>query len=223
MSLVRPMFTFLRRSMLALALLSVPALTMTGCALLGTEDDPLAFAVPFTFTIPADLPILYPTELINGGQVAADSQSVPLHVLVPLPSIPSLLPGGGLSNNQVITRVEIVSITATIDNNTLNIPIEPIQVRVGDSNDTWATAVLAAETAQLPPGFTGEEEGEAVAANREAAGELLASGDAKIGFGTEWLLNEGDIPEGRAGLRLSVKFRAIVSPLGAASSFIPGL
>jgi hypothetical protein len=223
MSSVMPMYTFLRRSLLSLALLSVPAFTMTGCNLLGTEDDPLAFAVPFTFTFPAELPIVYPTELISGGQVAADSQSVPLHFLIPMPSIPELLPGGGLSNSEVITRVEIVSITATIDNNTLNIPIEPIQVRVGDSNDTWATAILAAETAQLPAGFTGEEEGDAVAANQENAGALLANGGAKIGFGTEWLLNEGDIPEGRAGLRLSIKFRAIVSPLGAANQFIPGL
>ena len=217
------MFTSLRSTLFALALLSVPAMTMTGCELLGGEEDPLAFSVPFTFTFPAELPIVYPTELINGGEIADDSQSVPLHIMIPMPSIPELLPSGQMSNSDVITRVEIVSITATIDNNTLNIPIEPIQVRVGDSNDTWGTAILAAETIQLPPGFTGEEEGEAVAANQDDAGELLARGGAKIGFGTEWLLNEGDIPEGRAGLRLSIKFRAIVSPLSAAGGFLGGL
>jgi hypothetical protein len=221
--MVKPMFVSLRSTLFALALLSVSATTMTGCELLGGEEDPLAFAVPFTFTFPADLPIVYPTELINGGEISDDSQSVPLHILIPMPSIPELLPSGQMSNSDVITRVEIVSITATIDNNTLNIPIEPIQVRVGDSGDTWRTAILAAETAQLPPGFTGEEEGQAVAANQDEAGELLARGGAKIGFGTEWLLNEGDIPEGRAGLRLSIEFRAIVSPLSAAGDFLSGL
>jgi hypothetical protein len=206
--------TRLLRSLLCVAGLAMTPL-MSGCEWLGDDDDPFAVAVPFNFTALPSLPIRYPSsELIDGSEAGNDgTRRVPLYVYIPIPEA-NFFPDS-ISDLDLVERVEVVSVTVTVDENSLTIPIEAVEVRVGRSGDSWREADVAATTAQLPPGFVGEEVGEAVAANQRSLGEVIADGGAKIGFGTEWLLNEGDLPTGSANMKVEIQFRAIVSATGA--------
>jgi hypothetical protein len=207
----------------ALAALVLSTLS-TGCNWLD-GDDPLSFSVPITIPLPGPLPIQYPDENLypNPEWLDNDRDRGRTAIAIPLPAavdIPSFMPGG-VSNNQVITRVDVDNLLVTVEDNTLNIPIEPFEVRVGIEGQRWREMTPAARTEQVAPGVTGEVPGSAVEDNRIEVGELLASGEARMRLGTEWVLNEGDPPSGRARVRGSLRLRVRVSPLGAVGGLSP--
>lgn len=166
----------------------------------------------FTVTLPGSLPIFYPSQdLINGAQIGSDGvRRVPLHT----PMIPfnlSSIAGFEVGGIRAIERIELVSLDVDVENNTLNIPIEPIEIRFGrPGGGGWDNALPAAASAPLQPGFTGEAEGEIIAQNDAEVTELLTELDLTFGIGTEWVLNEGDIPEGRANVKVSMTIRVVV-------------
>ena len=166
----------------------------------------------FTVSLPGSLPIFYPSQgLIDGAQIGSDGvQRVPLHTpMIPLDL--SSLAGFEVGGIRAIERIELVSLDVDVENNTLNIPIEPIEVRFGRAGGGgWDSALPAAATAPLQPGFTGEAEGEIVAQNDAEVTALLTELDLTFGIGTEWVLNEGDVPEGRANVKVSMTIRVVV-------------
>ncbi len=195
--------TKLVAGMLATAALTVPSL---GCNEL--EDAIDLNLPPFDVPIPVPLPVIYPSaEELDGIPTGANGDRT-----IELPPIyannidlsafaPSI--GGG----SVIDSVEIVGVTLTIEDNSLDVPIQPIDIRVGEAQATFDTALGVALSDELPPRFAGEHQAPIITTNQAAVGDILAGAAFGVGMRTQ-LVIPPDLPAGgRATARLKLRMR----------------
>lgn len=191
-------------------LLIAPTPLMASCDLLSDPKELLTFNVDTTIEVPGALPIIYPsTQQIADLPVNANGerefQLPAVYFPVPLPSEVS---------NGLIERVEINTVTLTIANNTLDVPIEPIELRVGGPGTTYESADTAAISVTLPPGFNGASEAEIAEQNRTRIGTIIAGADFSMGMTTSFVIPAGAPPAGgSADARFTLGLRFVVSPL----------
>lgn len=192
------------------------ALAISSCELFGDPNEALILDVPVSVTLPQALPILYPSSSqIADLPVGSDGRRVyelppayvtDLDVVALDPSVAEIA--------DRIEGVEIAGVDVTIVANSLDVPIEPIEIRVGEAGQPWASALPAAVTDTLPVGFEGETQASIVADNRSMVAEELGTLRFGMGVGTYFVIPEGELPSGgRANARFTVRIILKVSPL----------
>ena len=192
------------------------ALALPSCELFGDPSEALVLDVPVSVTLPQPLPILYPSaRQIADLPVGSDGRRV---YEVP-PAYISDLDIVALDSEveQIADRIEgieIAGVDVSISANSLDVPIEPIEIRVGQAGQPWSAALPTAVTDTLPIGFEGDTQAALVADNRDMVTEELGTLRFGLGVGTYFVIPEGDLPSGgRANAEFTVRLILKVSPL----------
>ncbi len=162
----------------------------------------------FTVSLP-EFPVAYPLEFLPDGDAITQEQRVPFNT----PMVGFDLSAATEFNVQGINlfeRIELVGMEIIVDENTLNIPMEAVEIRFGGPGESYGQAVTAAATDPITPGTTGTIQAEVIAQNDAEVTALLTGGNFRFGLGTEWVLNEGPLPEGRATMKIRITIRAVV-------------
>ena len=195
------------------ALLALSTLTLASCELFEDTEDLLAVNIPLEYEIPTALPIIVPgSEAIanlpvQNGEIVVNIP--PVYVPIDLAGQDDRLSGGA----SVVKSVQIVGMDMTIDENTLDIPIQPIELRIGTPDQDFDQALPVAITNELAPGFTGTDVAEIIAQNSEAAGETVADLAFGMGMGTQLIIPEDNIPEGgQANARFTLRLNIKIAP-----------
>lgn len=198
------------RSFFAVSLLTVP---MSGCSFFDEASDVFGINIPITIPIPVPLPIVYPSvDQLDGVPTGVNGSRTWEIPAVYASNINLSDYSPSISGNSIIDSIEITSVTLKVNNNTLEVPIEPIEIRVGDGGGTYETALPAARTAQLAAGFTGEHVAVAIPENQAAVGDILAGLNFGIGMQTQ-LVIPADFPGGgQATVQLELKLRVRIAP-----------
>jgi hypothetical protein len=198
---------------LILAASLAAALTSTGCEWLqdegrGVLGQYVTLQREFTISLP-QFPVAYPTEFLPDGDAITEPQRVPFNT----PMVGFDLSSAtefDVQGIDVIDRIELASMEILVDENTLNIPMEAIEIRFGGDGQNYSQAVTAAATDPITPGTTGTIQGEVIAQNNSQVTALLTGGNFRFGLGTEWVLNEGPLPEGRATIKIRMTIRVVI-------------
>lgn len=189
------------------------ALSTTGCEWLQEEGKGILgqyidLEREFTISLP-EFPVAYPVEFLPDGDAITQEQRVPFNT----PMIGFDLSAAtefDVQGIDLIDRIELASMEIIVDENTLNIPMEAVEIRFGAPGESYAQAVTAAATDPITPGMTGTIQGEVIAQNDAEVTALLTGGDFRFGLGTEWVLNEGPLPQGRATMKIRMTIRVVI-------------
>lgn len=214
---------FARAFRLLLLCAALP-LALSSCdSVLGEDFGTVTY--PLTYEVRDALPIRYPPtsvmqQLQNDGE---DRYPIQFYIPVDLSGQASWL-----TNSSVVDEVRITGVTMRIEDNSLTVPIEPVELRVGEGsdqrfvvpgtrNDSFEGALQVAVTetiaVQSPP-FSGTVEADIVEGNTSAAGQRIAQLNFGIGMGTEFVVPEGNIPEGgSANARFTLEMQFVINPL----------
>ena len=175
----------------------------------GSPDELSTVRIPVTFTLPERLPIAMPDAVTvaampvdaNGNRFLATCTTASPDPLDPcLPpvyvgdmNLAELDETGQLASAEgTIDSIEISGVTLNVLENTMNVEMQPIEIRIGGPVADYFTALAAANTPIVPAGTTGPVEGSAVEANRAAVGQELGDFEFGMGMGTT-LLIPGDV------------------------------
>ena len=177
----------------------------------GSADELSTLRIPIIFTLPERLPIMMPDETTIAG-IPADangdrflptcSSASPSEICLPPiyvgdMNLTQFDTSGRLSDAEGFIRaIEISSVTLNVLSNTMNVEMQPIEIRIGDQTGDFYSALTAANTPIIPVGTVGELEGSIVEANRTAIGENLGDFDFGMGMGSTVFIPNGVIPNG---------------------------
>lgn len=200
-----------RRSFLVAAL----ALTFlsAGCGeLFGDPNELLAVNIPVTISAPFSLPVQVPSTGLEQYPTLDDGsiELPPIEIYQPI-DLSSYT--GEVSSPDQIDSITIEAVTAIVEGNTLNIPIAPIELRVGAQEDDFDSALVVAITDEIPPGFNGEQPATVIEDNREAAGERIADVQFGMGFGVQMVIPAGVVPSGDATISFELDLNIKIKPL----------
>jgi len=197
-----------------LTILALVAWTAPGCELFGDPDELLAINVPITYTVPQTLVISIPDQSIIGDRPQGADETWTIDIPpVYLPDINLAEMDSRLSRGaSIVDRVEIVGVRLDVSNNSLNVPIQPITLRVGSPSASYESALDVAVTQTLQPGFTGSSEATIVDTNRIAAGEALGNLQFGMGMGTSLVVPAGVTPQGSANADLTLSLNIRIKP-----------
>lgn len=188
------------------------SLSTSGCDVL---QDTIGLNLPaFDVPIPVPLPIVYPSaEVIEGTPTGVNGERTIELPPVYANNIDLSQFAPSISGNSVIDSVEIIGMTLTIEENSLDVPIQPIEIRIGDGNGDFDNALRSAITAELAPGFEGEHQATIVPENLGPIGDTLAGLQFGIGMRTSIVIPAGELPAGgRATARLKLRMQVRVAP-----------
>jgi len=195
------------------ALLALSTMTLASCELFEDTEDLLAINIPLEYEIPQALPIIIP-----GSEAIANSPVENGEIVIDIPTVYLPVDIAGQderlsAGTSVVKSVQIVGMDMTIDENTLDIPIQPIELRIGTTDQDFDQALPVAITSELAPGFTGTDVAEIIAQNSEAAGEYVGNLQFGIGMGTQLIIPEDNIPEGgQANARFTLRLNIKIAP-----------
>lgn len=188
--------------------------SFAGCSLLDDPANLLTVNVPVSVTVPGQLPIIYPSnDTIAGLPVQSNGErvfQVPA-IYVPGPDIAAQIPA--LSGDNVIRSVRVRRVFVTVTDNTMPVPIEPIEIRIGTLQNDFDQAYPMAFTAEVAPGQNGEVDGEIIADNVDPIGQILRTASFGLGMTTQLIIPEGTPPSGgRANAQFSFELEVTVGP-----------
>lgn len=200
-------------------------LVLLGSCDFAEENDLLAITIPVTYTIPVQIPVVYPGSERIAELQARNERSVPIVSYVPV-DLGSA--DNRIASAAVIEEVRIEGVTMEVVSNTLaDVDIQPFEIRVGEpgtqvlaaelGGDDWASALSVAVTpvieAAAPP-FTGSVAAEINSANQAAAAQRMAAIEFGLGFGTSLSIEQGDLPVGgRADVKFTLQLAVVIDPL----------
>lgn len=207
----------------ALPFAALPIL-IAGCDF-AEENDLLAITIPLTYTVPVELPVVYPGSERIAELEARNERSVAIVSYVPV-DLGSA--DDRIANAEVIEEVRIEAVTMEVVSNTLDdVALQPFEIRVGEpgtqvlgaelAGQDWDSALAVAVTpvvAASSPPFTGNVPAEINSANQAAAAQRMAAIEFGLGFGTSLSIEQGNLPAGgRADVKFTFQLAVVIDPL----------
>lgn len=194
------------RSLLPTLAVSALLLSTSGCREwlddgLNAADDALLVDFDVSLDLPSGITVPYPgSEALNALPIETASGTVKLP-FVPTPALPvnmiDIDPTGQLErfkNN--IRSIKITKITATVTDNTFPTEIQPIELHIGEFNESVETSLTAATIPAIPLGTNPVVDASINSANQTPIGNILSLLAFSITTRTSVKKPAGPIPEG---------------------------
>lgn len=194
------------RSLLPTLGLASLLLSTTGCRewlddSLEAADDALLVDFDVSLNLPTGVTIPYPgSDALNALPIDTASGIVKLP-FVPTPALPINMvdvdPTGQLErfkNN--IRSIKITRITATVSDNTFPTEIQPIEIHIGEYNESVETSLTAAIVPAIPLGSNPVVDASINTANQTPIGNILSLLAFSITTRTSVKKPAGPIPQG---------------------------
>lgn len=202
------------RSLLPTVALASLMLSTSGCRewlddSLNAADDALLIDFDVSLDLPSGITVPYPgSEALNALPIDTASGIVKLP-FVPTPALPinmvDIDPTGQLErfkNN--IRSIKITRITATVTDNTFPTEIQPIEIHIGEYNESVETSLTAATVPVIPLGTNPVVDATIDTNNQTPIGNILSLLAFSITTRTSVKKPAGPIPEGGA---FTMKFK----------------
>jgi hypothetical protein len=204
---------------LMFAVLPLVGILGSGCEVFEQlKDDATELAtitIPVTFPVPVPLPLVYP----SADQLAAlplnnDNEYVveipPVYVNADLAGLDPRLEQGA----SVVREIRLTGVTLSISDNTIDVPLQPIELRIGAVDTDFDQAMPAALSDELAAQFEGDHQAPLVADNSAEIAQTLAALRFGAGLGTTVLIPEGSLPAGgRATARFTLRLEIDINPI----------
>lgn len=191
------------------------------------DMEDAGFSVSVTITLPQAIPIVMPSsEALASINMEDDgSRIVPMcdgSQTVCMPTVHlanvdllALDRTGALDGyGDRINSIEIEQINSIITENTLPVDVQPIQVRIGNQEQTFEESLVAGNTLLYAQGTTGTQAATMNEANQAAIGESIGTLQFASGLGTSLLIPDGSVGEtGRTDVEIQLVLSVKISPL----------
>lgn len=188
------------------ALLLTALLSVAGCEFFGGvdpnhEEIPASFVVELTIATP-DQSVVDAAPIEDGERVVElPAEFVPINLATELPSL--------AQRRGDIRAVRITSVTETIQANTLDVSLDPIELRVGEPDGSFDSAEALGATEAVGPRTTGVLPARVTEVGRARASNHMLDLNFGVGLSTSLRVPEDNVASGEA--TLAFEFEIVVT------------